>query len=82
MQSLNVVENLHLRAIFRMLRDELCDDDIPRRTHIRSRVGEIWEEHISNLEDEMKVQTSLPYSFTIFNQAKHTEITWEDFLDF
>lgn len=64
-----------------MLRDELCDDDIPRRTHIRSRVGEIWEEHISNLEDEMKVQTSHPYSFTIFNQAKHTEITGKDFLD-
>ena len=65
-----------------MLRDELCDEDIPRRTQIRSRVGEIWEEHISNLENEIMVQTSHPYFFAIFNQAKHTEIAWEDFLDF
>ena len=54
-QSLNVIENPHLRAIFLMLREELCDEDIPRRTHIRQRVGEIWEDHISDLEIEMNV---------------------------
>ena len=54
-QSLNVIENLHLRAIFLMLREELRDEDIPRRTHIRQRVGEIWEDHISDLEIEMNV---------------------------
>jgi len=54
-QSLNVIENPHLRAIFLMLREELRDEDIPRRTHIRQRVGEIWEDHISDLEVEMNV---------------------------
>lgn len=55
LQSLNVVESPHLRAIFLMLREELRDEDIPRRTHIRQRVSEVWEEHNSDLEDEMKV---------------------------
>jgi hypothetical protein len=38
-----------------MLREELRDEDIPKRTHIRKRVLEIWNDHIEELAKEMKV---------------------------
>ncbi|KAJ7255520.1 hypothetical protein B0H12DRAFT_1016416, partial [Mycena haematopus] len=52
-QSINVVENQQLRAIFLMLRAELKDSDIPHRTKIRKRVIEIWDEHLNTLQAEM-----------------------------
>jgi len=55
LQSLNVVESPELRSLFRMLREELRDSDIPRRTHIRTRVAEVWDEHVAKLEREMSV---------------------------
>ncbi|KAJ7898286.1 hypothetical protein B0H14DRAFT_2332277, partial [Mycena olivaceomarginata] len=54
-QSINVVENEQLRAIFLMLRAELKDSDIPHRTKIRKRVIEIWDEHPNTLQEEMAV---------------------------
>jgi hypothetical protein len=54
-QSINVVENEQLRAIFLMLRAELKDSDIPHRTKIRKRVIEIWDEHLNTLQEEMAV---------------------------
>ncbi|SJL00252.1 uncharacterized protein ARMOST_03564 [Armillaria ostoyae] len=53
-QSFNVVESPELRRIFLMLREELTDDDIPRRTQIRKRVMEIWEDHLKQLSKEMQ----------------------------
>ncbi|KAJ7204439.1 hypothetical protein GGX14DRAFT_332480, partial [Mycena pura] len=44
-QSVNVIENEHLRKVFLLLRKELRDTDIPHRTHIRKRIAEIWDEH-------------------------------------
>ncbi|KAK0432827.1 uncharacterized protein EV420DRAFT_1695189 [Desarmillaria tabescens] len=58
-QSFNVVESLELRWIFLMLREELTDDDIPRRTQIWKRVMEIWEDHLKQLSKEMQVCTIL-----------------------
>ncbi|KAJ6586162.1 hypothetical protein B0H19DRAFT_925946 [Mycena capillaripes] len=52
-QSINVVENEHLRNIFLMLRSELKDSDIPHRTKIRKRIIEVWDEHLAHLESEM-----------------------------
>lgn len=52
-QSLNVVESPELRSLFRMLREDLRDSDIPGRTHIRTRVAEVWDEHMAKLEEEM-----------------------------
>ena len=54
-QSLNVVESPELRSLFRMLREELRESDIPGRTHIRTRVAAIWDEHIAKLERDMTV---------------------------
>ncbi|KAJ6576013.1 hypothetical protein DFH09DRAFT_914990, partial [Mycena vulgaris] len=55
-QSINVVENAQLRAIFLMLRAELKDSDIPHRTKIRKRIMEIWDEHLNTLQREMAVR--------------------------
>lgn len=38
-----------------MLREELKDSDIPHRTTIRTRIMEIWDEHLDQLQAEMKV---------------------------
>ncbi|KAJ7433151.1 hypothetical protein FB451DRAFT_1064717, partial [Mycena latifolia] len=54
-QSINVVENKQLRAIFLMLRSELRDQDIPHRTTIRKRIIEVWDEHLNTLERELGV---------------------------
>lgn len=55
LQSINVVENQQLRAIFLMLRAELKDSDIPHRTKIRKRIIETWDEHLNTLQREMAV---------------------------
>ncbi|KAJ7701898.1 hypothetical protein B0H17DRAFT_924065 [Mycena rosella] len=60
-QSINVVENAQLRAIFLMLRAELKDSDIPHRTKIRNRIMEIWDEHLNTLQREMHLATAFLY---------------------
>lgn len=55
LQSLNVIESPHLRKIFMMLRKDLKDSDIPHRTTVRNHIKEIWDEHLSGLEAEIKV---------------------------
>ncbi|KAJ6545312.1 hypothetical protein B0H19DRAFT_896983, partial [Mycena capillaripes] len=52
-ESINVIENEQLRAIFLMLRSELKDSDIPHRTKIRKRIIEVWDEHLTTLQNEM-----------------------------
>ena len=55
-KSINVIENQQLRAIFLMLREELRDQDIPSRAHIRSRIMSMMNEHIDRLEKDMRVR--------------------------
>ncbi|KAJ7155918.1 hypothetical protein C8R43DRAFT_884280, partial [Mycena crocata] len=52
-QSINVIENEQLRAIFLMLRAELKDSDIPHRTTIRNRILQIWDEYLDRLEADI-----------------------------
>ena len=40
-----------------MLREELRESDIPGRTHIRTRIAAIWDEHIAKLERDMTVRS-------------------------
>ncbi|TFK31690.1 hypothetical protein BDQ12DRAFT_618437, partial [Crucibulum laeve] len=54
-QSLNVIENEHLRIIFLMLCKELKDSDIPHQSHLRARILETWKAHVKTLSSEMKV---------------------------
>jgi hypothetical protein len=64
-----------------MLREELHDGDIPHQTHICQRVGEIWEDHISDLKDEMKVQISFCFIQNLADSEWLSEFPWKNFLD-
>ncbi len=55
-QSLNVIENVHLRSIFLMLRPELHNRDIPHRTKIRKHIMNTWDSHKQDLGKRMKVR--------------------------
>jgi hypothetical protein len=61
--SILVDQNLQerLAAIFLMLREELSDSDIPCCTTIRHRIEEVFEEHLCELEREMKVGFPLKF---------------------
>lgn len=43
-----------------MLRKELHNKDIPHRTALRNRIMEIWQQHLKDLEKEMKVLSEIP----------------------
>ena len=51
-----MIDNPLLRHIFLLLRAELRDEDIPRRSKVRDRVMELWEEHTEHLKKEIEVR--------------------------
>ncbi|OBZ73258.1 hypothetical protein A0H81_06727 [Grifola frondosa] len=53
-QSLNVVESPQLRAIFLLLREDLQDSDIPRRSTIWNRIAEVVNDYLIDLSNDMK----------------------------
>jgi hypothetical protein len=55
LQSINMIENPKLRAIFLLLREEMKDSDIPHRTTIQTRILELLKSHFKTLEEDMKV---------------------------
>ncbi|KAJ7019122.1 hypothetical protein C8F04DRAFT_921005, partial [Mycena alexandri] len=76
-QSINVIENEQLRAIFLMLRSKLKDSDIPHRTKLRKRIIEIWDEHLDTLQDELGVEHLATAFMHIINRIKIThKIGW------
>jgi len=64
-----------------MLREELRDDDIPHRTYIRQRVGEIWEDHINDLEVEMNIRVFPCFTLNLADSERFSEVPWKNFLD-
>ncbi|KAF7372181.1 Dimer-Tnp-hAT domain-containing protein [Mycena venus] len=52
-QSINVIENESLRAIFLMLREDLQDSDIPHRSTIRNRIMQLFEEHLDRVASDI-----------------------------
>ena len=58
-QSINVIENPQLRSLFRLLRSELRDEDIPHRTTLRNRITEVFGAYLDHIEKEMKVTGTL-----------------------
>jgi len=77
-QSLNAIENLQLRQIFLMLREELRDSDIPHHLTIRARIIEVWDEHLDDLQKEMKVWKRFLFRRCFFAD-KHLRILLEKF---
>jgi hypothetical protein len=49
------VESPRLRNLFLLLRKELKESDIPSRSTMRTRIEQVYEEHMKQLEEEMVV---------------------------
>lgn len=60
---MNAIESPELRSIFLMLRDDLEDRDIPKRTTLSRRLDEVFEEHLVQLEQDITVT----FTYNIFN---------------
>jgi hypothetical protein len=54
-QPINVVESPRLKKIFLLLRKELKESDIPGRTTVRQHIDTMYEDHLKELENDMKV---------------------------
>lgn len=52
--SVNIIESPRLRKIILMCREELKNSDIPHRTTLRTRIDQLWEEHIQELRNDFK----------------------------
>ncbi|KAF8974971.1 hypothetical protein BDQ17DRAFT_1441694 [Cyathus striatus] len=55
-QSINAIENVKLRSIFLMLREDLHDSDIPHCSTICNHILQIWEEHLEHLRKDINVK--------------------------
>jgi len=58
-KSLNVVEVPEFRKLLLLLRSDLKDSQIPRRTKIRELVIQAWRQHFQVLHRDLAVR--LPY---------------------
>lgn len=54
-QSLNVVECSEFRELLLLLRQDLRDDDIPRRTKLRTDVITAWQRYFVILKTDLAV---------------------------
>jgi len=54
-QSLNVVECPEFRQLLLLLREDLQDKDIPRRTKIRESIIKTWHAYFKVLKEELAV---------------------------
>lgn len=58
-QALNVVECPEFRRLLLLLREELREKDIPRRTKIREEIIRSWQEYFTILKEDMAVRINL-----------------------
>ena len=54
-QSINVIEGPEFRSLLLLLRQDLHDKDIPRRTKLRESVVRAWELWFKTLKQELSV---------------------------
>lgn len=54
-QSINVMECPEFRSLLLVLRPELADKDIPRRTKLRESVIKAWEAWFNILKEDLSV---------------------------
>ena len=62
-----------------MLRSELRESDIPHRTTIKKRVEEVLEEHLDQLQKDMKVCSYFLVMVILFNFNIWIRIQWAKF---
>ena len=54
-QSINVVECPEFRQLLRLLRQELRDTDISRRTKLHELIIEAWRDYFQALKEDLEV---------------------------
>lgn len=55
MKSINVIERKEFRELLLILRENLRDSDIPRRTSVRNKIMETWKHYLATLTSELGV---------------------------
>jgi hypothetical protein len=55
MKSINVIERKEFRELLLILRENLHDSDIPRRTSVRNKIMETWKHYLATLTSELGV---------------------------
>ena len=55
LQAINIVESPRLKKIFLLLREELKESDIPSHATMRTRIEQVYDEYMKQLEGEMAV---------------------------
>lgn len=66
MQSINVIENPQLRAIFLLLRESLTEADIPSRATLRKHIMTTLDDHLEELKQEMQESPSPTYHCKLY----------------
>jgi hypothetical protein len=81
-QSLNVVESPRLKKIFLMLKKDLREQDIPGHTTIRVRIDKLAEDHLKELEEEMKVSSLLAVVVWVSAEVliHYVAISWKNLI--
>ena len=77
---MNAIENRRLRDIFLMLKSDLADSDIPSRSTLRRRIEDMFEEHLKDLEREIKVRITLLALISYLLKISCLELCWKDFV--
>jgi hypothetical protein len=54
-QSIRSIENIELRQLILLLRDDLDDEDIPKRDKIHDAIIAAWKAYYLSLKKDLKV---------------------------
>ena len=63
-QSINLIENRDFRDLLLMLRDTLCEQDIPHRTKIQCLIIDAWTAYHFELKAELGVSGHNPLNIS------------------
>jgi hypothetical protein len=63
MQSIRSIENFELRQLLLLLRDDLDDEDIPKRDKVHDAIIAAWKAYYLSLKTELKVSLCTFYLF-------------------
>lgn len=53
-QALNLVECVEFRRLLLLLREDLREQDIPRRTRMQEQIIKAWQDHFATLKEDLK----------------------------
>jgi hypothetical protein len=60
-QAIHIIECVEFRRLLLLLREDLRDQDIPRRTKLREEIIKAWQHYFAKLKEDLKVRTTVHY---------------------